>query len=50
MSLNLIKDYFINRKQATKLNGNLSGFEDIQLGVSQGSVLGPLLFKILSMI
>jgi hypothetical protein len=45
-SLNLVKNYFTNRSQATKLNGELSAFNDILLGVPQGSVLGPLFLLI----
>jgi hypothetical protein len=45
-SLNLVKNYFTNRSQATKLNGERSAFNDILLGVPQGDVLGPLFFLI----
>ena len=35
-----------NRKQYVKYNVNESGFKEIQTEVSQGSILGPLLFCI----
>ncbi len=44
--LRLIKDYLTNRKQRVVLNGQESDWEDLKSGVSQGSVLGPLLFLI----
>ena len=45
-SLNLIRNYFINRSQIVKIGKNQSGIEKIKLGVPQGSVLGPLFFLI----
>ena len=39
-------DYLFNRKQATVIKGYKSNLENIQAGVPQGSVLGPLLFLI----
>ena len=38
------RSYLINRKQFCKVNGVLSDIKDIDVGVSQGSRLGPLLF------
>ena len=42
----LLKNYLSNRKQRVVLNGQTSNWTDIQAGVPQGSVLGPLLFLI----
>ena len=45
-SLALLMDYFKDRKQVTKIGSELSSSVDLLIGVSQGSVLGPLLFLI----
>ena len=39
-----IKSYLFNRQQCTVVNGSVSNLAKITCGVSQGSVLGPLLF------
>ena len=44
--LSLIEDYLRNRKQRVVLNGSSSDYCNINAGVPQGSVLGPLLFLI----
>jgi hypothetical protein len=44
--LNIIKSYMTNRKTSTKINNNISEMKNIEFGVPQGSVLGPLLFII----
>jgi hypothetical protein len=41
----LLRNYLTGRKQQIKLQGDLSSWADIQKGVPQGSILGPLFFK-----
>lgn len=38
------KDYLSGRLQCVDLDGTLSDWEEVQLGVPQGSILGPTLF------
>ena len=42
------KTYLSNRKQRVKINSVYNIWKDISYGVPQGSILGPLLFNILS--
>lgn len=45
-SLKLIQDYLKDRKQVVSINGHLSTESIINIGVPQGSILGPLMFLI----
>jgi hypothetical protein len=45
-SVSLLKSYLSNRKQQIKVNSVLSNWADIHKGVTQGSILGPLLFNV----
>jgi hypothetical protein len=42
----LIKSYLEDRYQRVKFNNKLSNWDKINIGVPQGSALGPLLFLI----
>ena len=44
--LDWIKDYLQDRKQRVVIDGQISEWISILSGVSQGSILGPLLFLI----
>ena len=46
LSLKLLYSYLSNRIQRIKINGNFSDRTDIEFGVPQGSILGPILFNI----
>ena len=45
-ALHLVYGYLSNRKQRVKINETFSCCKDIEYGVPQGSILGPLLFNI----
>ena len=38
------KPYLSGRKQAVNINSTLSDFNNVNIGIPQGSILGPLLF------
>ena len=44
--INILEDFLSDRKQKIVLNSQCSSWADIPAGVSQGSILGPLLFLI----
>ena len=44
--LNLLEDFLKERKQRVVLDGQVSAWKNINAGVPQGSILGPLLFLI----
>ena len=41
-----LKNYFTNRQQYVKINGIRSEMLPIEIGIPQGTILGPLLFII----
>ena len=45
-SLKLMQSYLCNRFQRTSVNVSFSDWKEIEPGVPQGSILGPLLFYI----
>ena len=46
MALKPIQSYLSNRKERTKINLNYTSRKEILFGVSQGSIIGPLLLNI----
>ena len=46
VSLSLLKNYLANRKQRTKVGSTYNHWFEFIHGISQGSILGPLLFDI----
>ena len=44
--LNVITDFLYQRKQRVVLNGQDTSWTNVQAGVHQGSILGPLFFLI----
>ena len=44
--INILEDFLNDRKQRVVLNGQFTSWADIQAGVPQGSILGPLLYLI----
>ena len=46
IALDWVSSYLSEQNQYVSVNGHISDYLDISCGVSQGSVLGPLLFLI----
>ena len=44
--LKILENFLLERFQRTVINGKISQFRQIEAGVPQGSVLGPLLFLV----
>ena len=45
-SLKLMQNYLCNRQQRISINGSFSDWTEVITGISQGSILCPLLFNI----
>ena len=45
-SLKLMQSYLCNQFQRTSVNASFSDWKEIETGVPQGSILGPLLFNV----
>ena len=45
-ALKLIQSYLSKRKQKVRINNSFSSLQEIEHGVPQGSILGPLFFNI----
>ena len=45
-TIQFFRSYLSNRQQLVKVNNNCSELQTVRTGVSQGSILGPLLFLI----
>ena len=49
-ALKFVQGYLSKRQKGTKINQSYSLWEEILSGVPQGSILGPILFRIFSLI
>ena len=49
-ALKALRAYFLNSKQGVKISDTYSDWDTIIKGIPQGSILGPILLTVLSMI